>query len=256
MDESIENFLKNLETPKANIGLSEQGLSEQGLSEQGSNIESTWDCDKSTCMCKCHSDKCEKCSSVQPISLVNGCNELICECICHECSEECDCCCHETVCFCDNECNDPKCLCECHDDSENENGSETPECTEDCGDCYDDFTIECACECHKDEYCDCDEDCDIHKCNCRVCKDLAKFFVDDNEVDANVEAFETSKCECDLCKEIHTSVHNWDNWEPSTKLEEILKNAIDKSQGSADHFETARRYLQGLPQKDLNKPLD
>jgi hypothetical protein len=233
MDEITEDFLDN----------------DKYNSDQSSNIESIWDCDKSTCICKCHSSKCSKCSSLQPILLTNGCNDLTCECICHVCSDDCECCCHETVCFCDYECIDPKCLCECHNDE----SMESIECTENCGDCYNDFTIECVCECHKDEECDCEE-CDIHNCNCRSCKELAKFFVDDK--DTEVEAFETSKCECVICKDVNKCVHTWDNWEPSTKTEEILKESINKSQESAIKFETARRYLQGLPYKDLNKPLD
>jgi hypothetical protein len=248
MEKIIIDMLKAV-IPNKLINESENDSDSESESESESENESEWDCKIEECMCKCHSDKCKKCGSIQPITLLPECNELKCDCVCHICKEECECNCHDNVCFCEENCKDQECLCECHCDSISENSSENTimdEC-ENCNECYDDFKIECDCECHKDEDCDCDEDCDIHKCDCRVCKDLATFYVDDKEVDAPVEAFNESKCKCDLCKETHKCVHTWDEFVPTNAIQQSVKDAIDKSEDSVLHFENSRRYLQGLP---------
>ena len=58
-------------------------------------------------------------------------------------------------------------------------------------------------------------------------------YTDDEDEDNNIienekkEEFKKSTCKCEICENMNIINQNWNNWTPSTKLEEILKKNID-----------------------------
>jgi len=89
------------------------------LSESCSENE----CEDIHCLCKCHMDKCEKCSLTQ-LDGSSQCDERVCICSCHICEEECTCICHE-----DNSSNSMSDFleddqCTCQEEGCNQNGKD------------------------------------------------------------------------------------------------------------------------------------
>ena len=45
--------------------------------------------------------------------------------------------------------------------------------------------------------------------------------------DSEIEEYSKSLCKCNVCKRLNKAAYIWDNWEPQTDMEKILKKVID-----------------------------